>query len=116
MGAADPRRTESRNTHAGVELVAIASREFPQRDASKRGLQVTVDDAPPVLTGSRSERRRCDELIQQVSDGGPSAAIQACPRFDDHALQSFLGLGPSAGNGTRQTTTLAGDEVRSTAT
>jgi hypothetical protein len=90
----------------------LASREFPQRDAAKRGLQVTVDDAPPVLTGSGSERRRCDELIQQVSDGGPSAAIQACPRFDDHALQGFLGLGPRAANRTRQTTTLAGDEVR----
>jgi hypothetical protein len=90
----------------------MASREFPQRDAAKRGLQVTVDDAPPILTGSRSERRRCDELIQQISDGGPSAAIQACPRFDDHALEGFLGLGPCAANRTRHTTTIAGDEVR----
>jgi hypothetical protein len=77
IGASDPRLTEPGGLHAGIELIAVTRGELPERHLAEGGLEVALSDAHPVGPGGGPERRRGQELIQQVPEGDPTTSVEA---------------------------------------
>jgi len=98
MRASNPRLAEPGGFHAGIELIAVSRGELPKRHVAEGRLQVAFSDAHPVGSSGRSERRRGQELIQQVSESDTATSVKATARVHDHALQRILGLRSRAVN------------------
>jgi hypothetical protein len=90
MGASDPRLTEPGGLHAGIELIAVSRGELPERHLAEGGLQVAFGHAHPVGSGGGSERRRGQELVQQIPEGDTTTSVEAAARVHDHALEASL--------------------------
>jgi hypothetical protein len=99
VGASDPRLTESSGLHASIELIAVSRGELPERHLAESRLQVALSNAHPVGPGGGPERRRGQELVQQVSEGDTTTSVEAASRVHDHALEGVLGLRSRAVNG-----------------
>jgi hypothetical protein len=77
----------------GVEGVAVAGGEPPDRDVAERRDELVVDDALPVSVGGWGQGSGDDELLEQGGDGGGGPAVEIAASFHEEALQRSVRFG-----------------------
>lgn len=97
MHAAHPRRTQTLGLKRGVQRVAVAGGQPPQRHLTQSRHELVHDNAVPVGARRGRERGRGHELRQQFAHRRRRTTVHVAIRFDDKTLQRgpSLGLGSS---------------------